>query len=185
VAYGIVAMAVPALGQATADRPEEVNVCDVARNATKHDGKMIRVRSRVSIAFEDFKLSTDQCDEPKIRGIWLEYGRGPKKQPTTWCCGDITPQDRLVLVQDADFLRFDRYLTEQRRDPGCYEGQCYVYDVTATIIGRLDTAKAEACPSGKGLCCTGGFGHFGFSCARLVIHQVSGISVERKVAPAR
>jgi hypothetical protein len=167
--------AFPAIGVAQADseKPRRVGVCDIVKEPERFNGRMITVRGRVSIAFENFELSAAQCAPKGLDGIWLEYGRGPKMQPTTWCCGDLTPDDRLALVQNQDFRSFHRLLTAQRRAKGCYEGQCYVYDVTATITGRLDAVKPEAAPNGSSICA--GFGHFGIHCSRLVIQKVSDV----------
>jgi hypothetical protein len=178
--FTVVALPVAAFGEANADDPSNVSVCDIARQPERFNGKLVTVRSRIDIAFEEFQLSGRACESPKIDGVWLEYGKGRKRQPTTWCCGDMVPRDGLSVLQNADFRTFHRYLTTQSRRSGCYEGQCYLYSVTATITGRVDAAPLETCPNGKGLCCIGGFGHLGVSCARLVIQRVSGVVAERR-----
>jgi hypothetical protein len=150
-------------------------ICEIARSPEQFNGKMVRVRNRVGIAFEDFELPVSGCDRSIIEGIWLEYGRGPKRQPTTWCCGDMIPRDPLALIDNADFRKFHGYLTAQRRTSDCYEGECYLYDVTATLIGRFDFAPTEPCRDNKGICCGAGFGHFGMFCGRLVIQSVSDV----------
>jgi hypothetical protein len=38
----------------------------------------------------------------------------------------------------------------------------------------------EACPFGPGNCCQGAFGHFGLTCARVVIQSVSGAARARR-----
>ncbi len=83
----------------------------------------------------------------------------------------------MELVQNRDFRNFHRLLTAQRRAKGCYEGQCYLYDVTATITGRLDAVTADTRQNGRRLC--NGFGHFGLYCTRLVIQEVSNIVAEK------
>src|SRR5215475_12508363 len=137
--------------QANPEKPEQVGVCDLVREPERFNGKMISARGRASIALEHFGLSAASCGSEWTDDIWLEYGRGPKRQPTTWCCGDMIPRDRLVLVQDGDFRNFHRLLTAERRAKGCYAGQCYVYDVTATITGRLDAVAAETGRNGTRL----------------------------------
>jgi len=118
-----------------------VGVCEILSRPQEYNGKTVTLRAVVSIGFENFRLSASGCKPVGMDGIWLEYGSGPKRQPTTWCCGDMTPRDPLQLVEDADFRRFHQYLTAQRRGNGCYEGQCYLYSVTATITGRLDAVQ--------------------------------------------
>jgi len=163
--------------QGKPEKPQNVGVCDVVKEPDRFNSKMITVRGRVSIAFERFELSAAHCASQESDGIWLEYGKGPKTQPTTWCCGDLTPMDSLALTQNQDFRNFDRLLTAQRRVKGCYEWQCYVYDVTATITGRLDAVTPKPDGNGNGVC--SGFGHFGLYCARLVIQKVSDVVASR------
>jgi hypothetical protein len=151
------------------------SVCDIARHPERYDGRIVSVHGRIDFDFEDFQLSGRGCEPAGIEGIWLEYGRGPKRQPTTWCCGDMTPRDPLRIVENGDFRRFHQYVTAKGSRNGCTEGQCYLYSVSATLTGRIDAVRPETCPNGKGLCCTGGFGHLGMSCARLVIQRVSGV----------
>jgi hypothetical protein len=78
---------------------------------------MVTIRGRVGFDFEEFEVSTQTCtgSEPGL-GIWLEYGSGPKSQPTVWCCGDLKPVDPLRLVQDREFKRFHRFITARRKD---------------------------------------------------------------------
>jgi hypothetical protein len=159
--------------------PVATTVCEIAQSPGRFHGKLVTLHSRVLIAFEDFELSAADCPKPKIDRIWLEYGKGPKSQPTVWCCGDTIPRDELTLVQNNDFRAFHRYLTAQRGKKGCKKWQCYSFSVTATITGRFDAAETRSCPNGTGECCSGGFGHFGLSCGRLVIQGVSKVEAER------
>jgi hypothetical protein len=118
---------------AAAQSPITTTFCDLTRDPQPFIGKIIRMRAPVSIAFEHFALSASACDSKRVDDIWLEYGRGPKQQPTTWCCGEIANQDPLEVLQNADFRKFHRYLIAQRRSKGCHEGECYLYNVTATL----------------------------------------------------
>lgn len=169
---------VAATGQAN-DANGNVGTCEILKHPQEFNGRIVTLRGVVSIGFENFRLSASGCEPAGMDGIWLEYGKGPKRQPTTWCCDAITRRDPLQLVENADFRRFHHYLTAQRRGNGCYEGQCYLYRVTATITGRVDTAQPATCPSGEGVCCTGAFGHFGVFCTRLVIQRVSNVVADR------
>jgi hypothetical protein len=161
------------MGQAKVVTPPNVKLCEVAKRPDQFKGKLISVRGPIQISFEDFELSVAECANRSLEGVWLEYGRGPKRQPTTWCCGDMIPVDPLGVVENDAFRAFQGYLTAQGRTSGCSEGQCYLYSVTATLTGRLDTVATLPCPDGKSQCCQGGFGHFGAFCARLVIQSVS------------
>jgi hypothetical protein len=128
---------------------------------------MIRVRASIEIGFEDFKLSADACTGRTIDAIWLEYGRGPKKQPTIWCCGDLTPRDSINVVGDAEFRKLDEFLTK-------------LIPVVATIMGRFDSTPQVPGASGRPAYCPDGFGHFGIFCARIVIQSVSNVEAVKK-----
>ncbi len=147
----------------------DASVCGILANPMAYDGRLVRARARVWIGFEDFTL---RC-EGSAAGqdyLWLEYGSGVKYQPTVWCCGDLTPRDPLKLVQDADFKRFHQLLTAQVKRRGCYD--CYLYEITATLTGRVDVAPQQRDANGRSHCVGGGFGHFGFVCVRMVIASV-------------
>jgi hypothetical protein len=160
--------------------PVKTTVCEVAANPERFSGNLVSLRDRIAIAFEQFELSAGDCSARKIDAVWLEYGRGPKRQPTTWCCGDMTPRDPLELVQDKAFRKFHHYLTAETGARGCHQGECYSYHVTATLIGRFNAVATEPFPNGKTWCCpSGGYGHFGASCARLVIQSVADVVAER------
>ena len=64
------------------------SVCQIVQHPEQFNTTMT-VAAPIKIAFEDFELSLAACDSRKIDAIWLEYGKGPKRQPTTWCCGDM------------------------------------------------------------------------------------------------
>jgi hypothetical protein len=160
-----------------ADGPVPATLCELVKQPERFDGKIVGVRGLVKFGFEVFALSADDCDGRKLDGVWLEYGKGPKKQPTIWCCGDLTPRDEPALWKNADFRAFHRYLVAQKRTKGCYEGECLLYSVTATLTGRFEAVKTEPCPGDReSHCCPGGgFGHLGFFCGRLVIQSVSDV----------
>ncbi len=161
-----------------------LGLCDVARDPLAYSGKLVAIRGAVHIAFEDFQFSTASCDPRQIDSIWLQYGSGTRAQPTTWCCGNLTPRDSPLLNENAEFRKFHHDLTAQKHSKDCRLGGCYVYDVTATLAGRLDAVPTKLCPDGKSYCCpAGGFGHLGFACARLIIQSVSDVVPKVKPAP--
>ncbi|HWC99983.1 MAG TPA: hypothetical protein VG456_24655 [Candidatus Sulfopaludibacter sp.] len=163
-------------GQSVPNEPIKTTLCELASAPERFNGRIVAVRGPIQIAFENFTFSLSECESRKVDDVWLEYGRGPKQQPTTWCCGDMVPRDTLILVQDKEFRRFHRYLTDEKKERDCYN--CYGFKVTATLTGRFEAVDTQPCPGdGKGHCCEfgGGFGHFGASCARLVIQRVTGV----------
>jgi len=158
-----------AVAQVEADEPIKTTLCELVKDPVRFSGKMATMRGRVLIAFEDFELDATRCNVNTIGQVWLEYGKGPKKQPTIWCCGDMVPRDPLAVVQDGEFRRFHHNLTTEK--------SAKQYKVTATLTGRFDAVRAEPCPGdSRARCCpTGGFGHLGMACARLVIESVSDV----------
>jgi hypothetical protein len=169
--------ALAAFGQATTTRPAAATVCEVAGHPDQFAGKIMSIRGLVLLAFEDFSFSAKECQGRKIDDIWLEYGRGPKNQPTTWCCGDLTPRDSLQLIQDKNFRDFHRKLTAHGGKGPYGAREKYLYDVTATLTGRFEIVPAEVrtADNNAQYCLGYGFGHFGLACARLVIQSVSNV----------
>ena len=94
-----------AFGQAKGPESIKTTVCDVVKSPESFSGKIITLRSPVKIASESFGLPISECAAAKFEFPTLEYGRGPKRQPAIWCCGDLTPRDRLKLIQNEEFKR--------------------------------------------------------------------------------
>ena len=162
--------------------PVATGVCDLIREPERFNGMIVSVRGRILIAFEEFRLDSGACEKGSDRDVWLEYGRGPKRQPTIWCCGDTIPRDPLQVKLNKDFELFNHYLSDQFQTRDCLGGVCSAYDVTATITGRFDT-RATKCAEGRTVCPIGGaFGHMGLSCSRLVIRSVADVVAERVAA---
>jgi len=160
-------------------------LCELVADPSSFNGAVVTVRAKVHVAFEDFELPAKAC-EGKIDGVWLEYGRGPKKQPAIWCCGDTTPRETgITLDQNAEFKRFHHYVTARFRGKSCYQGECPAYDVTATLTGRFDAVQTAICRDGKSQCPQqGGFGHLGQFPARIVIQSISDVSAV-PISPSR
>lgn len=152
------------------ETPDSVAVCQLLSTPDAFNGRIVSIRAVIALELEQFEIIGQNCPSTKVRDIWLEYGKGPKSQPTTWCCGDLAPRDPLGLVQDASFRQFDAYLRAQRQGKPKYR-------VTATLTGRFDSVPVRLCPDQQHYCPSGGgFGHLGVSAARLVIHRVSNVA---------
>jgi hypothetical protein len=149
------------------------SVCDLLANPADFDGKMITVRAQIEIAHEIFVIDNPACPSQAIDSVWLEYARGPKRQPTTWCCGDLRSSDPIAVKMDKSFRDLDRYLRAR------VKGKT-LYTITATLSGRFDSVETSTCPDGKHQCPTaGGFGHFGHFPARLVIESATDVSAAK------
>ncbi len=169
-------LALALAAHAAADTYLNVDVCQLMANPDSFDNKLITVRVRIVIGIEDFEMAASDCQTLAANGIWLEYARG-LKQPTTWCCGDLRSSDPLAIKMDKNFRRLDHCLRAR------HNGEP-MYDVTATLAGRFDSAPTAVCPDGKNLCPKeGGFGHFGAYTTRLVIESATDVSAVKHTKP--
>ncbi len=155
--------------------------------------KLVRVRGRVSIAFEEFSLDSTECGAsasvPGSTPVWLNYG-GDEGAPTVYCCGDHSrkPGDLpeyqgkpIPLFRDDQLVEFSRRITAQRlvRPDGltCHGRECYFYDVTVTITGHF--LAVQKTKEGGWV----GYGHLG-CCHSLFIEKVSDVEARRTDVPA-
>jgi len=171
----------------------DVSVCELQIEPGKYDGQLIRVRGRVSIAFEDFTLYDRGC-APSSGGafptpVWLEYG-GDEGSPAIYCCGHHGREPgevpevqgrRIPLLRDSQLQEFRDRLTAERkvRPDGleCQVRECYFYDLSATISGHF-FARQETSDGAMT-----GYGHLGGS-HLLFIEKVSEVDARRTAVPA-
>ena len=167
-----------------AQEPVSVTPCDLVNSPQQYAGKVVQVRARISLAFEDFSLAQPGCED-KVPGVWLMYG-GDENTPTasTWNDHDRKPGSvvkidgiSVPLVHDANLDLFKRRLTAMRPamigDTPCYN--CYLYNVTATLTGLFFAAKSDAHQFT-------GYGHLG-CCHLLAIEKVADVDAERSSIP--
>ncbi len=154
---------VPATGQTA------LTVCDVLAHPSRFRGKLVKLRGKISLNFENFTLSdvSASCHE----GIWLDY---PEDVPEV---GKGTGSIR--LIQNAELKKFKEVVSARSPDaPGhtCNLGPCQRYKVVATIAGRFDYKNAK-CATKKNESPFGcGYGNMGTWNARLIIGSVSDVS---------
>jgi hypothetical protein len=169
---------------AQAQAPIPVSPCELIAHPEEYAGKIVKVRAKVSIAFEDFTLATAGCDE-KSRQVWLMYG-GDEPTPTMSTVNDqsrpagsvLRVEGRpVVLKHDAQLELFKRRLSAVRltgvSDDEC-SGNCRFYNVTATLTGIFFAAPDRP---------LGGFGHM-WCCHLLAIQQIEDVDAERTRVPA-
>ncbi len=156
-----------------AQTPVEVSPCDLVQHPQTYDNKLIQIRDRVSIAFEDFSLETTGCGE-KFRSVWLAYG-GDEPTPTMSTVNDqsrapgsvVKVHGRSIsLVHDDSLELFKRRLSAVR--VGVPGGN--LYEVTATLTGVFFAASQD-----------GGFGHL-HCCHLFVIQKVDAVE-SAKLSP--
>ncbi|HKN20999.1 MAG TPA: hypothetical protein VJX73_06270 [Terracidiphilus sp.] len=177
---------------AQAAAPVDVKVCDVVKSPASFDGKMVRIKGTVVAGFDEFiiKDATDPNCGYQVNGIWLSYPQGSKAksgpvaivtaQPAHNFAGTLKTPTRtpVTLDKSKDFKQFDSLLAQPHQKGADMCLGCARYEVTATLVGRLDTvadASIKRDASGK-ITGFGGFGNMNAYPARLVLASVSEVS---------
>lgn len=172
--------------------PVDVKVCDVVKNPASFDGKMVRIKGTVVAGFDEFviKDATDPNCGYQVNGIWLSYPQGSKAksgpvaivtaQPAHNFAGTLKTATRtpVTLDKSKDFKQFDSLLAQPHQKGLDMCLGCARYEVTATLVGRLDTvadASIKRDASGK-IAGFGGFGNMNAYPARLVLESVSDVT---------
>ncbi len=170
----------------------DVKVCDVVKSPASFDGKMVRIKGTVEAGFDQFFIrdATDPNCGYQVDGIWLSYPEGAKAkagaaaivvvQPARNFTGKYTPPTRtpVTLQKDKDFKQFDSLLSQTHQKGADMCLGCTRYEVTATLVGRLDgvadaTLKRDAAGKIVGF---GGFGNMNAYPARLVLQSVTDVT---------
>lgn len=166
----------------------DTTVCDVLKNPASFNGKIVRIKGTVSVGLDQFIIRGPECSQ-LVNGIWLSYPEGSKGkagpdamvelQPAHNFAGKYTAPARTAvqLQKDKPFKQFDSMLAEVHKGPYMCLG-CRRYQVTATLVGRIDgvaDASLQRDASGK-ITGFGGFGNMNIYPARLVLQSVSDVS---------
>jgi hypothetical protein len=168
----------------------DTNVCDVLKNPKSFDGKIVRIKGTVVAGFDQFMVKDSSTCGFAINSIWLSYPQGTKGkagpialleiQPAHNFSATFTPEARtpVTLDKSKDFKQFDSLLAQaHNKGAGMCLG-CARYEVSATLVGRLDgvaDATLERNKAGK-IVGFGGFGNMNAYPARLVLQSVSDVS---------
>ncbi len=170
----------------------DTTVCDVVKNPASFDGKMVKITGTVVVGFDHFILedSKDPNCGFQVDGIWISYPDGTKGkagpeamvtiQPARNFSGKFTPPTRtpVTLQKDKEFKQFDSLLAQTHQKGADLCLGCARYNVTATLVGRLDgvaDASIKRDASGK-ITSFGGFGNMNAYPARLVLQSVSDVT---------
>lgn len=170
----------------------DATVCDVVKKPASFDGKTVRIKGTVVAGFDEFviKDAVDPNCGYQVNAIWLSYPQGTKGkagpaamlqiQPARNFSGQYTPPTRAAVTLDKskDFKQFDSLLSQTHQKGADMCLGCTRYEVTATLVGRLDavadaTLKRDA--SGK-IVGFGGFGNMNAYPARLVLQSVADVT---------
>lgn len=166
VLLAILGVAVAITSQAEPSSAFPTTVCDIKHDPGAFDGKMVRLRAVVESGFEIFGIR----DPEEECLIGLEYsGGGPVASVSFGAMTPSTARPAVRLDRDRHFRRFERLLSAKMypKERGHICVGCSRYEVTATMVGRVDFA-------GEGL----GFGHMNMFPARLVLQSVSDVSAK-------
>jgi hypothetical protein len=187
----VLGMGCTARAQAPAPQVTDTTVCDVVRKPAPFDGKIVRIKGTVVAGFDEFVIK-DAADPNcgfEVNAIWLAYPQGTKGkagpaamltiQPAHNFTGKYAAPARAAVTLDKskDFKQFDNLLA-QTHNKGAMCLGCARYEVTATLIGRLDAVadtKLQRDAAGK-IVGFGGFGNMNMYPARLVLQSVSDVT---------
>jgi hypothetical protein len=167
----------------------DATVCEILTSPQSFNGKIVRVKATVEAGFDQFVVKGTDCGLP-VNDIWLAYPEGSKAkagpavvvriQPARNFAGEIAAIQRTPVVLDKnnkEFKQFDSLLATPFKKGGMCLG-CSRYQVTATLVGRLDGVKSATLhrdSAGK-ITSFGGFGHMNAYRARLVLESVSEVT---------
>lgn len=165
----------------------DTTVCEVLKNPASFNSKIVRIKATVTAGFDVFAIKDPSCNQ-KLNAIWLAYPEGTKGkagpaatlvlQPAKNFAGTVTTVNRtpVSLEKNKDFKQFDQLLSTPVKSAGLCLG-CVKYDVTATLVGRLDgaTPSIQRDASGK-IVAISGFGNLNAYSARLVLQSVADVA---------
>jgi|GEM_PF-656887 len=175
-----------------AGAPVDTTVCDVVKKPQALNGKIVRLKGTVIAGLDEFVItdSTDPNCGYLVNAIWLAYPPGTKGkagpatmvvvQPAKNFTGTLTSPARTAVTLDKnkDFKQFDSLLAQKHEKGADMCLGCTRYNVTATLVGRLDSvadATLKRDSSGK-IVAFGGFGNMNAYPARLVLESVSDVT---------
>jgi hypothetical protein len=177
---------------AQAGAPVDTTVCDVVKKPEAFNGQIVRIKGTVVAGFDEFVIkdaADPNCGFP-VNAIWLAYPPGTKGkagpaamleiQPARNFTGKVTPPARapVTLDKSKDFKQFDSLLAQKHEKGADICLGCTRYEVTATLVGRLDgvaDATLGRDASGK-ITGFGGFGNMNAYPSRLVLESVSDVT---------
>ncbi|HSZ61789.1 MAG TPA: hypothetical protein VK828_08320 [Terriglobales bacterium] len=166
----------------------DVSVCEILAKPESFDGKTVRVKGTVTAGFDEFAVKDASCNQP-INAIWLAYPEGTKGKagPAAFVQLQLghnnnaaapTPSRASVkLDKDKEFKQFDSLLSSPYKAGGMCLG-CIRYQVTASLVGRLDGVNEAGVVRDKAgkFVSANGYGNLNLYRARLVIQTVSDVS---------
>ena len=176
-------------------KPIETTVCEIMKNPSAFNNKLVRVRGHVEVSFEYSFLEDDDCSD----ALWfaLADGSGPpglvaivngEGKPGGKNSKGVAVKPLLVrLIRDSNFEKFEHYMAVKAEGRPCVNSpfeptptDCAVDRVTATFTGRIDSVskqlhQAHLKRSHSGPNDGKGFGQMGMFDAELVVGLVENV----------
>ena len=170
----------------------DTTVCDVLKNPESFNGKMVRIKGTVVAGFDQFDRG---CDGPQLRpsggrdlallsagdkgqgGTGGDCGRCSRRA-TLRASSHAPARTPVTLDKSKDFKQFDSLLAQKHQKGADMCLGCTRYEVTATLVGRLDGVADAALKhdtAGK-IVGFGGFGNLNAYPARLVLQSVADVT---------
>jgi hypothetical protein len=153
-----------------ADEPVKASVCQLKKDPTAYNHKVIEVSGFVTHAARNFTIYDPTC--PSWPAIWLEYG-GSINSGTVYCCKTLNDRRRsqpfnvegipLPLTDNQTFEDFDKAI-----QPPFRPGQSGAVE-HATLTGTFFAGQQMTDDTGQHY--FGGFGYLG-CCSMLAIQEV-------------
>jgi hypothetical protein len=139
----------------SAQKPIETTVCEITKNPSAFNNRLVRLRGHVSVNFEYSIIEGDGCSD----GLWFAYGdsSGPPglvayvaegAQPGGEDAnGEYVPPIRVKLVRNSNFSEFQRMMAttiraDSRAEKSGSKDKVF-RRVTATFVGRIDGVSPE------------------------------------------
>jgi hypothetical protein len=121
--------------------PIPTSICEVSRNSAFFDGKVVSLRATVASGFEIFAI---RSLEAGCGGMWLEYSEGGPTASTSIAVSR-QPRAPVIVLNDRNFKRFQSLLSAEMhpRTRGVMCMDCHRYEVSATMVGRVDYAGEQ------------------------------------------
>src|ERR1035437_7015256 len=168
----------------------DTTICEILDHPQSFNGKIVRIKGTAVASFDQFVVKGADCGINVNKNIWLSYPEGIKAkagpaamvqvQPAHNFAGDVPVVQRTPVTLDKnnkDFKLFDSQLATPYKKGGMCLG-CNKFEVTATLVGRLDAVEKAGVQRDKAgkIAGFGGFGHMNGYAARLVLQSVSDVT---------
>jgi hypothetical protein len=145
--------------------PTSTSVCEVTVNPSSFDGKIVSLRATIVSGFEVFAIRAPEGDCGRL---WLAYSEGGPVASTSLAVPRPS-RASVTLLKDGNFKRFQSLLNAEMH-PRTRESMCMGcnrYEVSATLVGRVDCAGQQA-----------GYGHMNGYKLQFELVSVSGVTAE-------